>query len=124
MKTLLASISSALMLTATLAPVTVAHAESENSAQILKGAGCSIVFGTPEGVVSGSAPDSFMRVVTSSGNVTAICRLQQTSGPELTRAFTSKAGRCFTGAGFTTDVTIIANPSGMIMLVCKIKGND
>ena len=97
--------------------------ENAGGSQILKGAGCFINFGTPEGVVSGSAPDSFMRVVTKSGNVTAICRLTQTSGPALTRAYTLRTGFCTTGAGSTNDVQIGANPSGMIMLVCKIKGN-
>lgn len=123
-KAITAIAATALAAAGMVAPLAPAHAASENSAQILKGVGCFVIFGTPEGVVQGSAPDGFQRVVTKSGNVNAVCRVQQTSGPELTRAYTVNGGVCNTGAGQTNDVKILANPNGMIMLVCKIRADD
>ncbi|WP_338466716.1 hypothetical protein RXV95_14365 [Novosphingobium sp. ZN18A2] len=113
---------SAISITALVAismiPSLPAHATPDNGAAVFKGNACGFHIDTPEGYVAATGTSHY--VVNHGGMTTALCNLDQTTGPKLSRTYVETGWSCGSRTlGTSNDTKAILTPSGNVTIICK-----
>jgi hypothetical protein len=108
--------------------ISAAHADSPNAAVVLKDLdhpfGCFAF--VPVTFTPLFTADEIHTTATSNGNVQLTCHFNITEGFEPATAVKTTGFGCGiflpSGAAFTTDTSMVANPGGRATLKCLVKG--